>query len=141
LVQRFSVIGSGGTIADLRMLGDRLSEALSGANELLSRVAAASGGPPPTLVDAAASFFNGDYQRTVSVLEKASFAESRATAHALMLRAAARYALFMVGGGKDEKMRALAAADAGACHRRDPRLTPQRSVFSPAFADFFRKNS
>jgi hypothetical protein len=140
LVQRFSVIGSDGAIADLRTLGDKLSQALSGANEMLTRIAAASGGPPPSLVDAAASFFSGDYQRTVSVLEKASFGEPRAKAQALLLRAAARYALFMVSGGKDEKLRALAAADAGECHRRDPKLTPARTAFSPGFADFFRRN-
>jgi tetratricopeptide (TPR) repeat protein len=141
LVQRFSVIGPNGAITDLRALGDRLSQALSGANEMLTRIAASSGGPPPALVDAAASFFSGDYQRTISVLDKASFGEARATAQALLLRAAARYALFMVSGGKDEKLRALAAADAGECHRRDPKLTPARTAFSPGFADFFRRNS
>jgi hypothetical protein len=138
LIQKASAIPPTVTIAELQALGGRLSETLSGANELLARAAAAAGGPPPVLVDAAVSFFGGDYQRTVSLLEKASFSEPRATAQALLLRAAARYALFMVSGGKDGTLRARAAADVIECHRY-PQVTLPQSAFSPAFAAFFRK--
>jgi hypothetical protein len=140
LISKANALGPNAPAEDLRSLAARLAAAMSAANEQLARVAEASGGPPPVLVDAAASFFSGDYQRTVSVLEKATFSDARATAHALLLRAAARYALFAVGGNQDANLRSLAAADVRGCRHRDPKLVPQGRAFSPGFAEFFRQN-
>jgi hypothetical protein len=93
--------------------------------------------PPPELLNGARAYFDGDYDRAVSVLAKTQGLRGRAAAQCLLLRAAARFALFKAGGEKDPDQRRLAAEDAAASRRADPSLRPDGDAFSPQFVEFF----
>lgn len=93
--------------------------------------------PPPELRSAATALFAGDYRGAAALLANVDFPEPRAAAVALLLRAASRYALYIEGGGKDERLREQANADVRACRRLDSKLSPDRAFFSPRFAEFF----
>jgi hypothetical protein len=92
---------------------------------------------PPSLRRAAELFLSGEYGQVISNLEEhPSDPEAKATAH--LLRGAARWALFRLGAGTDEQLRATAAADLRECHRLDAGVTPAGNLFSPAFEQFFQ---
>jgi len=74
----------------------------------------------------------------VTLLAKTADLKGRAGAQSLLLRSAARFALYKAGGEKDDELRRLAAEDAAAARRADPSLRPDAAVFSPPFVDFFR---
>jgi hypothetical protein len=97
----------------------------------------AASAPSAELVAGAQAYFSGDYQRASDLLARLSPAPGRTGAQALLLRGAARYALFLVGGEQDESLRAAAQGDVKACHKLDPALEPHRDFFSPRFRDFF----
>lgn len=138
--QALAVHGRAAGGVDLRLADQSLSVVTGRANEVLSRVARASREPPLQLMTAAASYFTGDYRHVLTLLENISFPDARATSHALLLRAAARHALYFLGGRKDRHLLELAASDAHGCHRVDATLRPLRTAFPPNFAEFFRKN-
>jgi hypothetical protein len=94
--------------------------------------------PPVELLNGARAYFDGDYDRAVSVLAKTQGLRGRAAAQCLLLRAAARFALFKAGGEKDADLRRLAAGDAAASRLADPSLEPDGEVFSPPFVSFVR---
>lgn len=94
--------------------------------------------PPVDLLNGARAYFDGQYREAVDLLDRAAGLKGRAAAQSLLLRSAARFALFEAGGGKDPELRRLAARDATAARRADPTLQPDREVFSPPFVDFFR---
>jgi len=54
-----------------------------------------------------------------------------------LLRAASRYALFLLGGESDYQLRGQAAEDILAARRLAPELEPTEGAFSPRFRDFF----
>lgn len=56
---------------------------------------------------------------------------------AFLLRAAARYGLFLLEGEKDYVVRGQAADDVVACRETLPDLEPPEELFSPRFRDFF----
>ncbi len=93
--------------------------------------------PPVKLIQAAGAYFGGDYAGAVTLLSDSSFRQRKARAHALLLRAAARYALFLLGGEVDYAQRGQAAEDVTACKAVDPDLAPDEGVFSPRFRDFY----
>ncbi len=97
-----------------------------------------SPGVPPLLRDAAKAFFEANYQQTLAVLRgsELTLPKERATAH--LLSAAARYSLYLEAGGQDSELRQAAAEDVTACRKLDPQVVPDTSLFSPAFAMFFR---
>ena len=68
----------------------------------------------------------------------ASFSERRAKITAALLLGAARYSLYVQGGGKDDRLRRQALDDARACRRLSPALTPDAGFFSPGFREFYR---
>jgi hypothetical protein len=94
--------------------------------------------PPVELQNGARAYFEGDYDRAVALLARPQGLHGRAAAQCLLLRAAARFALFKAGGEKDAELRRLAAEDAAASRRADPSLQPDGETFSPQFVDFFR---
>ena len=59
----------------------------------------------------------------------------RAQAH--LLRAASRYALFLLGGESDYQLRGQAAEDILAARQLAPKMEPAEGAFSPRFIDFF----
>ncbi|MEM1205651.1 MAG: hypothetical protein AAGN66_20650 [Acidobacteriota bacterium] len=88
------------------------------------------------LRDAATAYLDGDYESVVSRLETLP-RQPKARAHGLLLRAAARYRLFLLGGGRDYGLRSQAIDDVQACRKAAPDLEPAEGVFSPRFRDFF----
>ncbi len=96
-----------------------------------------SGPPPRKLSQAADAYFAGDYNATVTLLMEHTFKQRKARAHALLLRAAARYALFLLSGETDYALRGQAADDLAACREAAPDLAPDEGLFSPRFRDFF----
>ena len=92
---------------------------------------------PRQLTQAADAYFAGDYEGAISILSAARFRSAGARAHLHLLRAASRYALFLLGGEKDYALRAEAIADVQACRGADPDLVPDEDMFSPRFRQFF----
>jgi hypothetical protein len=102
--------------------------------------ATAAGGVPADLLEGARTFFAGRYADAAEQLAAVNLAESTPPSVRLqmhLLRAAAAYAAWALGGERDEARRQAAAADAAACRRIDPNYSPDPAVFSPRFIRFF----
>jgi hypothetical protein len=92
--------------------------------------------PPPTeLVRGAQAYFDGRYPEAIGLLGRPF--TGAAAAQATLLRAAARYTLYVVGAEKDAPLRSAAIEDVRACRRVDPGAAPDPRFFSPRFVDFF----
>ena len=76
----------------------------------------------------------------VDGLSAARLKERRARAHASLLLAASRYALYLEGGELDDEMRTAAIEDARACREEDEALAPSARFFSPRFVLFFNES-
>jgi hypothetical protein len=98
------------------------------------------GAPPPELLAGARAFFGAQYPQTVALLAGANGLPGRAGAQGLLLRAAARHALYLIGGEKDPALLSSAQADARASRRLDPRLVPDPQAFSPRFVELFKQS-
>jgi hypothetical protein len=127
--------------AEQKAFADQLKSATLRFNNALrptpAPVAAAAAVPPP-LLEGASAYFSGDYARAALTLESAPDSSDRhAVAEARLIRSAARYALYVIGGAKDSGLQQRAAQDASDCRRLDPRVSPSRKVFSPRFVQFF----
>lgn len=95
-------------------------------------------GPPETLRRAAAAHLAGDYEKVEELLDDiAGLRPAKARAHALLLRASARYARHLLDGEGDAALRGLAVEDVRALRALDPELAPPEEIFSPRFRDFF----
>lgn len=94
-------------------------------------------GPPVELVRAAQAYFAGDYPRAVSLLVVLDDSKGRSAVQVRLLRAAARHALFLIGGGTDESLRRNALADVRACRSLEPSFVPDARAFSPRFRRFY----
>jgi len=103
-------------------------------------VAPTRGPAPPELLAGARAFFGAQYQQTVSLLDGADRLPGRARAQALMLRAAARHALYLMGGEKDAGLLASTQADARSARRLDPQAAPDPQAFSPRFVQLFQQS-
>ena len=93
--------------------------------------------PSAKLRQAADAFFAGEYEETVRLLVTLQSSSAKTQAHGLLLRSAARYALFLLGGETDYALRGLATEDVTACREASPDLVPNQEAFSPRFRDFF----
>jgi len=96
------------------------------------------GPPPPELVRAAEAYFGGRYDEAAALLDRITGLSGRPAAQAHLLRAAARFALFRIGGEQDATLRQRILDDVAACRRVDPALAPDPEAFPPPFADLFR---
>jgi hypothetical protein len=95
---------------------------------------------PPSLLEGASAYFAGDYARAAKTLADAPDSpDRRAAAQARLFRSAARYALYVVGGAKDDSLQQSALQDASDCRKLDPSVFPKPAVFSPRFVEFFSK--
>jgi hypothetical protein len=103
----------------------------------LGRLRRATQPPPEALAAAAGAFFAGDYERAETLLSGLDSGEARLRAHAALLRAATRLALYLVGGEADAALLAEARQDVEACRRADPNCSPLPGAFSPRFVEFF----
>lgn len=97
----------------------------------------APSGPPEVLRSAARAYFAGDYPAVLEALSGREFEEDRVAAQALLFRAAARYALYLLGGEEDEALAAGTREDLALCRRLAPGVAPDPSYFSPRFVAFF----
>ena len=113
---------------------DGLAARLENSIDALEDLAVA---PPDLLDEAATAYLRGRHGEVVAALAEARFQDRRARAHARLLLAASRHALYLEGGELDEEQRSAAADDARACRRDDARLTPTDRFFSPRFIAFF----
>ncbi|HVR28120.1 MAG TPA: hypothetical protein VMS86_01185 [Thermoanaerobaculia bacterium] len=113
---------------------DGLAARLETSIEELERLTAA---PPETLDAAVAAYLRGRHQEVVEALAATELGERRARAHARLLLAASRHALYLEGGELDHELRAAAADDARACRRDDASIAPTERFFSPRFIAFF----
>jgi len=131
----------------LRELGNGLEREIGGLR-------ATAEPPPARLLAAADAWLRGEPEGVLAALAPADgaggggsaggdpeaddlgFADRRARAHALLLRAAARFALYH-GGGRDPALLEAARRDLEECHRADPSLRPVPRAFSPRFRAFF----
>ena len=91
--------------------------------------------PPVELDSAVRVFLDGDYPRVIEILESYSAEDTRAAAHAHLLRSAALFALHRIRG--DAELLILARGEARAAHAAEPELTLPKRFFSPRFHEFF----
>ncbi len=136
--------GPATSLSDLERLRERLGKSTASLRTALNHVPAfsppADRKPPAALVEAAAAYFQGDYAAAARALEAAEFSDPRAAAEARLLRGAARYGVFVIGGEKDERLRQQAIEDVRACLRLDPKIVVNTRAFSPRFVEFFKRN-
>jgi hypothetical protein len=95
--------------------------------------------PPPPLAEAARLFFRAQYAEAAASLSKQRYPDGLAAGHAALLRAASNYALYLVGGEKDQKLQEQAASDVRDARRVAPALQPDPRAFSPRFVEFFNR--
>ncbi|HEY7412784.1 MAG TPA: hypothetical protein VII13_18735 [Vicinamibacteria bacterium] len=119
--------------AAARAAEKRLQDELRAAN-----AAPGAGAPPAPLFLAAGAYFEGRYQLAQEMLAGPAALGGRAGAQALLLRAAARHALYLIGGEADDTLKQAALSDVASCRKRDPAFAPDPRFFSPRFRDFFR---
>ncbi|MEO1085067.1 MAG: hypothetical protein AAFY88_12565, partial [Acidobacteriota bacterium] len=92
---------------------------------------------PGSLRRAVVAYLQGDYRAVVDGLEPDKLRRKSRRSQALLLRAASRYALFLLGGETEYSLRGAAADDIVAARALDADLEPSEGVFSPRFRDFF----
>jgi hypothetical protein len=113
---------------------DALAARLDSSIDALGKLTAA---PPSRLEKAADAYLDGRHGDVVAELAAAKFSERRARAHARLLLAASRHALYLEGGELDDELRAAAADDARASREEDESLEPSPRFFSPRFVSFW----
>lgn len=112
--------------------------------ELLAAIEAlgkAAEPPPPDLIEGAAAYFRGDYEQTLSVLERAAPRNRRERAHLHLLAAAARFSLYHWQGDEPASLLDQAREDARSSRRADPSLVPLARLFPPEFRLFFEASA
>jgi hypothetical protein len=115
---------------------DPLAAARPGAAVPESRVSAPL---PPVLVNAVRAYFEGRYEDVVQTLGDVADEADPAALQAHLFRAAARHALYVLGGGQDESLRRAVTADVEQVRRIDPAFHPDAAAFSPRFRQLFEQ--
>ena len=92
--------------------------------------------PPAELDSAIRVFLDGDYPRVIEILEDYSAEDTRAAAHAHLLRSAALFALHRIRG--DAELLILARGEARAAHAAEPELSLPERFFSPHYRELFQ---
>lgn len=100
---------------------------------------AVAGGPPADLVAAADAFFAAKYAQAADRLRPDGWT-GRAAVHGFLMRAAARHALYVIGGERDGALLRDAQEDVRSTRKLDPALAPDPQAFSPRFLDFYKTN-
>ena len=85
------------------------------------------------LAVAVTAYLHGRYDETARLLTETKFDDRAAAAEAALFRAAARHALYRIGGGKDAGLRAQIDADVRQYRTLAPNAKPDPRVFSPSF--------
>jgi hypothetical protein len=85
---------------------------------------------------AANAFFSGEYAATLSTLRH-TFSDQRAASQAALFSAAARMAIYWLGGGREKALLAQAQEDVRRCKSLGGTARRSESAFSPRFKAFF----
>jgi tetratricopeptide (TPR) repeat protein len=85
------------------------------------------------LAVAVTAYLQGRYDDTAQMLTEMKFDDRAAAAEAALFRAAARFALYRIGGEKDAALRALIDADVRQYRSLAPNGRPDPRVFPPSF--------
>lgn len=93
--------------------------------------------PPTDLLAGAGAFFDADYSKALETLADVTSEDPRVRAHVALFRAAASYAVFLLGGETDQSMLRTAQLESQRCREIDSSLRPTRNAFSPRFIEFF----
>ncbi len=89
---------------------------------------------------AATAFVGGDYDRAVELLSGAENASDQEF-QARVIRAAARFALWVRGAESSTELQSAAAADVARCAELRPGFVFDERLFSPRFIRFYSENS
>ncbi|HUF18304.1 MAG TPA: hypothetical protein VMS12_09710 [Thermoanaerobaculia bacterium] len=137
---RLSDSASASEIDAIRQQIEQLTRSVeSGIQQLPSEDLPVPAVPTP-LLSGAVAYFNGDYARAIGMLENASLESEEARFHRAMFLAAARYALYLINGGRDADLRSLARQNVKEARSLSPDVTPSRTHFSPKFIRFYEDN-
>jgi hypothetical protein len=79
------------------------------------------------------AYLEGQYEIAVRILAGKPFADRGAAAEAALFRAAARDALYRIGGEKDDTLRAAVEADLRIYRELSPKRKPDPRIFPPRF--------
>jgi hypothetical protein len=85
------------------------------------------------LAVAVTAYLHGRYDDTVQLLTETKFDDPTAAAEAALFRAAARHALYKIGGEKDATLRAQIDADVRQYRSLAPNARPDPRLFPPSF--------
>lgn len=85
------------------------------------------------LTSAVRAYLEGQYSVTVSVLSGKPFTDRAAAAEAALFRAAARDALYRIGGEKDDALRVAVENDLRIYRELRPNRKPDPRIFPPRF--------
>jgi hypothetical protein len=91
--------------------------------------------PPDALVQAFDQYLGGKYAE-VARINPDAYGDAHARVHAYLVRAAAKYTQARIAA--DDSLLASAKADAAAARALDAHLTPDATLFSPAFREFYQ---
>ena len=120
---------------ELRLEAQSLARKIPGA--VIETPSVTPQGPPAVLLDAARAYFRGEYNKTLSMLERFESTDARAKAYSLFFQGASRFALYVANGKKDARLKQRAIEDLRGSRKLDPRIAVSTQAFSPRFAEFF----
>ena len=130
IVAQTGSLGSSPSPRTLEDHRDRLSGALKALQDAFQP-------PPAELIAAVDAYFSGSYDEVVAILGDRDLKGKRTRAHAALLLAAARFALYRAGGEDDEALLAAAREAIREAREAEPGLVPLERAFSPGFIAFF----
>lgn len=129
-----ALVAIDGQLASLQPAADKLVQGLDAAQARSVLAAQVRGRLQPL----AAAFFGGDFARAAQWADEQSLqAVPQARAQALLLRAAARFEIYVLGGERDLADFDRIGADIRAARLLDARVVPSERAFSPRFRALF----
>ncbi len=116
----------------------QLSRFQEDLDSAMKQLTSAARRPPRVLQDAVESFLAGDYEDVLDRLEGAGLGGDLGQAQGCLLRSAARFYLFILGGEEAIELEAQAIDDLRGC-TADALQPPSERFFSPRFLRFFER--
>jgi hypothetical protein len=95
--------------------------------------------PPAELKLVVTEYLAGNYEKTIQLVDPASFDDERARLQALLFRAAASYQLYMLSGEQTSQDLQRAEDDIREIKGLNKKFSPYIPAFSPKFLDLFRR--
>jgi len=135
-----------GLIEESRQAGptqdlDDLSDLRAALEDAMARLQDAAAPPPAALAEAAGLFFDGDYEAALELLGGLQSVSSKVALQTHILRAAASFTLYQLGGGDGAELLESAQSEVAACLEIDAANRPPAGPFSPRFIEFFESQA